>query len=315
MSESVLINAASVLAAAASAVEAYQIVTPPEVDFRVECSQAHSVRFYVANADFSAITGGAILPAYTATGVAATTGTNGTVYRIDAGSYDYVACVVTNDGAAPATVTVAVGYDLAAEAPTALFTVAEARAYDKAQLASATDYPSATIIAKEAEVRAFLTRICGVDFIPTAHADEYHDGDGGCALLLDWPKVTSITAASLRSGVTWTPLTADELAALHVAESGVLVSEGGHWPRGVGNVKVSYVAGHAAVPPEIKDAALRWCVGGLPTSNVPFAAESYDAGGIDVSYASGDGFNDAWHRDATVRRAIRLYTMRVPGIA
>ena len=195
----------------------------------------------------------------------------------------------------------------------ALFTVAEARAFDKLQLASATTHTDAEIIAKEAEIRAFLTKVCHVDFIPTVHTDEYQDGYDSSSLLLDWPKVTAISAASTRSGTTWTALTAAQIAALlPVAGSAYWCDD--YWPAGVGNVKLTYTAGYAAVPDAIKRAALLIAVTDMPTSNVPFSAESYDAGGMNVSFAQGDGYAGAWHRIAEVRRAIRLYSHQTTGI-
>lgn len=198
---------------------------------------------------------------------------------------------------------------------TPLFTVAEARAFDKLQLASATTYPAATIIAKEAEIREFLSRVCGVDFIPTTHTDEYHDGDGTGTLMLDWPKVTSITAASTRSDTTWTDLDATELGQLQVSDTGIVYWDGSYWPRGTRNLKFTYAAGYTAVPTAVKRAALLIAVTELPTSNVSFSAESYEGGGMNVSFAEGDGYNGAWSRIAEVRRAIRLYSRRLPGVA
>ena len=120
----------------------------------------------------------------------------------------------------------------------ALFSVAEARAFDKAQLASTTDYPNASIIAKEVEIRAFLARVCGVDFIATTHTDEYHDGDWSHTLMLDWPLVTAVTAVSYREDATWTAFTADELADLqslrhrHPLPRGRRVAGGRAQPQG-----------------------------------------------------------------------------------
>jgi len=199
--------------------------------------------------------------------------------------------------------------------PTALFTTAEARAFDKAQLASATDFPDADIIAKEVEIRAFLTRVCSVDFIKTTHTDEYQDGYGGSSIAVDWPLVTAVTAASLRSDTTWTPLTATEIGQLQVYDTGEVYWEGGYWPAGRRNVKLTYTAGYAATPDLIKRAALRIVTLELPTSNVPFTAESYDAGGMSVNFANGDGFKGHWHRDPEVMRAIRMYDYSLPGIA
>jgi hypothetical protein len=196
-----------------------------------------------------------------------------------------------------------------------LFTVAEARAFDKRQLEDSESYSDAAIIAKEAEIRAFLTQACGVDFVSTVHTDEYQDGLGSGTLLLDWPLVSSVSAASTRSGTTWTALTSDELTMLQVFDTGEIWWDGGYWPHGRRNVKLTYAAGYATVPAEIKRAALLVAVTELPTSNVPFSADSYDAGGMSVSFAQGDGFNDNWSRIAEVRRAMRLYSRRLPGIA
>jgi hypothetical protein len=314
MSETVLVNAATVAAGDPCDVEAYLLVVPPEVDFRIVCDKAYTVNFYVANADFSDVDDAAELSG-TEDSHAATTGI---VYRIDAGSYDYVAAVVTNeDGADDATVTVAVGFDLVAEAATALFTVAEARAFDDAQLATVADFPSATIIAKEAEIREWFGRIFGVDFITTAHTDEYHDGDGDSVLLLDWPRVQSVTAASYRvpGATTWTALTATELGLCQFDRLGRLVWECGCWPDGMRTAKVSYTAGHATVPARIKRAALQLCVEELVSSNVPYDATSFDAGGGSYSIARADGYADQWLRTPDGMAAYRAYSMKLPGIA
>lgn len=200
---------------------------------------------------------------------------------------------------------------------TALFTEAEARAFNNGILADAEKYPTAAITAKEAEIRAFFLDTCGVDFFPTTHSNEYRSGDGSRCLLVKWPLVTSITSASLRSGTVWTALTAGELGNIYIDPDGgfMLYREDGQWPYGIGNVKLTYVAGHAAVPGPIKDAALRIAVTELPATNRPFSADSYDAGGVNVSFAAGDGFNGAWHSIAEVRRAIRMYSRKLPGIA
>lgn len=198
-----------------------------------------------------------------------------------------------------------------------LFTAAEARAFNRGQLADESTYSDSAITSKESEIREWLTRVCGVDFVSTTHTDEYHSGDGTAYLVLDWPRVSSVTAASTRSGSTWTALTADELADLHAASdaTGLLYREGSYWPRGVRNLKLTYVAGYSAVPALVKRAALLIAVAELPTSNVPMQAESWDDGGVSVSFARGDGFNDAWHRIPDVVKAIRLYSHRPPAVA
>jgi len=252
MAETLLVDAATVLAGASTTVEAFAPAVP-NPQFRVACNQIHSVRFYVADADFSVITAAAIIPAYTVTAVASTTGTLGNVYTIDLGAYDYVAAVATNNSAFSSVVSIAAGYDLVAEAPSALFTVAEARLHDKAQLASATDFPNAVIITEEAKIRTLFLGACGRDFFPTVHTDEYQDGYGMSSIMLDWPLVMAVSAASIRSDTTWTPLTVAELAQLQPLDTGELYWDGGTWPSGRRNVKVTYTAGYATVPPLIHE--------------------------------------------------------------
>ena len=201
--------------------------------------------------------------------------------------------------------------------PTALFTEAEARAFDKGQLADEIAYPTADITAKEAEIREWLTKVCGVDLIPTTHADELQSGDGTATLLLNWPRVQSVTAASTRSGTTWTALTAAELALVVVDPdgTGMLYRDGAYWPAGVGNVKVTYKAGYTAVPALIKRAALMICVNELPASNAPWDASSYEAGGVSWSLARGDGYQGNWSSIPDVMKAIRAHSYSTSGIA
>jgi hypothetical protein len=196
-----------------------------------------------------------------------------------------------------------------------LFTVAEARAFGKGELASAADYPDAAIIAAELEIRTYLERATGVNFIPTTHTDEMHSGDSSYALLLDWPLPTSILAVSLRSDTTWTALTAPEIAQIQMSGTGVIYRDGAVWPAGFANVKLTYVAGHAIVPPEIARAARRMVIARLPVSNTPFQADSYEAGGTSYSWQRGDGYMGSWDSDPVVMAAIRMYDLKTPGIA
>lgn len=199
---------------------------------------------------------------------------------------------------------------------TALFTTAEARAYAGSKLASETDYPTVAITAAEIEIRELFVEVTACDFFPTTHSDEYHSGDGSSILTVNWPLVTSVTAASLRSDTTWTALTAGELADLYVDPDRTrsIVWETNVWTDGTRNVKVTYVAGYTSVPKVIKDAALQVLVTSLPLSNRSRYADSYSADGVSVSFNLGDGFRDNWHAIPEVRRALRLYSERLPGL-
>ena len=198
-----------------------------------------------------------------------------------------------------------------------LFTVAEATGLRQGPARRPdADFTTTAIIAKEAEIRQWLTRACGVDFIPTVHTDEVVDGYGNSEVMLDWPSLTTLTAASYRSygTATWTALTSDQLAVCQATTEGLLIWEGGYWPKGSRTVKVTYTAGYVTVPALIKRAALRVAVMELPAQNAPWTADGYDAGGSSFSFTRGDGFNGAWSSDPDVMRAIRMYDRHLPGI-
>jgi len=199
----------------------------------------------------------------------------------------------------------------------ALFTAAEARAFDRGQLADSSLYPDADITAKAAEIKQWLERACGVEFETATHTNELHSGDGTAFLTLCWPLAATVTGGSIRSGTSWTALTAAELANIHIDPDHTdrLYREGAVWPAGLNNIEVTYTAGHATVPYLIKRAALWICVTEMPSQAISGAASDYDDGTMSVSYAVGDGFNGAWHSHAEVRKAINLYSQRLPGIA
>jgi len=198
-----------------------------------------------------------------------------------------------------------------------LFTISEARAFDKGQLASVSDYPDLAINAKELEIRQFLAQAMGADAIPTAHT-ETHDGDGSDYLVLRWPLVTEVTALSI-DGVA---VAAEFLNASDYAdgmaidyERGMITRRGGIFAAGWSNVDITYTAGYALPPELVKRAALMLAVNELPAQNAPWQAESFEAGGTSFSWTRGDGYRGNWSGIPDVQRAINLYTRRMPGVA
>lgn len=133
------------------------------------------------------------------------------------------------------------------------FTVAEARAanYLGGALSNTTTFTDAIIEAMRTAVEQALEQACGVAFEPRTVTSERYDGDGGTDLLLIWPLVTAVSAASIGG----TALTAAELAALITYTDGRLYHSSG-WTAGRGNVLVSYTHGYATVPGRVKRAAL-----------------------------------------------------------
>lgn len=199
----------------------------------------------------------------------------------------------------------------------AMFTTAEARAFDKAQLASATDYPDLTITTKEAELREWFCQIFGVDFIPTSHTDTL-DGDGSDFLLLRWPLITEVTAISI-DGVAVDAAylnPTDYGSGLAIdAYKGIITSRGLTFTAGWSNVEVTYTAGHATVPARIKRAALQMALAELVPSNMPVEADGYDIGATSVNFGRADGWRENWFQSPDGQAAFRAYSMKMPGIA
>lgn len=134
-----------------------------------------------------------------------------------------------------------------------LFTIAELRDFDDAKLASTTEYTAALIAEKRAEITDFFDRVCGVSFIPRYSRDVF-EGDGSDSLELLHMRVTKILAVSVNG----TALSAGDIAALDVYESGKLVRSVGWWPRSSSprrNIVVEYEHGWAVPPATIAKAA------------------------------------------------------------
>lgn len=178
----------------------------------------------------------------------------------------------------------AVTYTYTEDSALVLFTVAEARDFDKALLKSGTIFPDADISTKEAEIRAKFERIIGVALTPTV-ATEYRDGTGAAELYLGrhnpWaeptPRPVSVTSITIiDTDGTETSFTESELADV-VAYPHKLVRRSGRFPVGHRNIKVVYTHGYTTPPADIKTAALHACVQELvPTSLPPSVVDGGD---------------------------------------
>lgn len=123
------------------------------------------------------------------------------------------------------------------------FTTAEAEAY-LGDLAPA----AAEIDAGREVVESRFERICRVAFVPRQETETL-SGDGGCKLMLRWPRVREVVSAT------------DDGVVLDVVEVRPIpigaYREAG-WPSGVSNLEVVYEHGWPAPPAEVKRAALRY---------------------------------------------------------
>lgn len=138
-----------------------------------------------------------------------------------------------------------------------LFTIAEARAFDNAALASVTDYPEADIRAARAGIADFFESVTDVSFIPR-YGRKVLDGPGARDLWLPVKQLRTLLAAS----VAGTAFTASEIADVEVYEYGKLYRpstwDSYVWGEGAArrNVTVAYEHGYQSVPWDIHQAAL-----------------------------------------------------------
>jgi hypothetical protein len=152
------------------------------------------------------------------------------------------------------------------------FTVAEARAFDNAALASETSYPNAKIAAGRDLVEDELEVACGVAFVPRARRVSL-PGAGRAELVLPDRRVRSLLSGSVGG----TALTDPELAAITLRPEGVAYRQSG-WPSSASapfNVWLHYAVGYDAPPERIKRAALVLLRHRLVASNIEDRAISY----------------------------------------
>ena len=204
-----------------------------------------------------------------------------------------------------------------AVASATLFTVAEARAFDSARLANVTDYTTGAIEECETRIREFFAHVCGVSFVPVIETLEIHDGSGTRDIMLDHPRVTSVSAANI-DGVALTAgdlLTTDYDAGLAIdAKTGVISRRNNTWDAGESNVTVTYTHGYAAVPTAVKRAALILCVNQMQASNLSDRVTNYSdaTGSYQLSYA---GPAPHWTGIPEVDAVLAEYNETLPGIA
>ena len=132
--------------------------------------------------------------------------------------------------------------------PVPYFTVAEARALQP--LNDAATYPDAAIDAARVGAEEAIEEACGVAFVPRTAAETL-DGAGATGLALRWPKVRTVTSAS----VDGTALTAAELLEVKTTSTGLYWPA--YWAVGTSNLVVEYEHGFDVPPYRGKSAALR----------------------------------------------------------
>jgi hypothetical protein len=197
-----------------------------------------------------------------------------------------------------------------------LFTVAEARAFDKLQLANATSYPDADIILTEARIRAQFERNVSVSFVPVS-VTKRMSGDGSNEIILPHQEVSAVTACVIYNpdGSVNETLDADDLADLAIEPYGLVARcSRGVFIRGRRNVEITYTHGYANVPADIKRVALIVCCLEMIPTDISDRTTSFSDGNMtfQMSRAGGPGH---WYGYDTVDAVLRGYDRTLPGIA
>jgi|LSQX01.2.fsa_nt_gb hypothetical protein len=200
-------------------------------------------------------------------------------------------------------------------APTALYTVEEARTFDKGQVAK-NGYTDAEIEMVEARTRARFARLCGVQFIPTS-TDEHLDGDGMSKILLPYVRVTAVTACVIydADGNAYETFAAEDIADLAVYPEGAVVRKTrGSFLKGARNVHMTFTHGYEAVPEAIKWAALRVCMWEIvpQDGDQRMTALTADGRTWSMAVAGRAGF---YYGLPEVDEVLKEYDERIPSIA
>jgi hypothetical protein len=191
------------------------------------------------------------------------------------------------------------------------FTVAEARVFDNAALASVTTYPVETIVAGRELVEAELEVACGVAFVPRS-ARARVAGRGRRELVFPNRYPRSLVSVS----VDGTALSQAELDAIVLRDEGVAWRPT-PWPESSANpynVQAHYAHGYDEPPPRMKRAALVLLRHRLVASNIEDRAISYtDELGTRALAVAGRRGQPFGIPD--VDAAVADYDERIPGIA
>lgn len=199
----------------------------------------------------------------------------------------------------------------------ALFTVAEARAFDKGQLADAEQYPDDAIQAAEALVADLFYQICGVRFEPTTEADVMTDGTGMDTLWVRQHRLQTVTACAVydASGQLSHSFDEADLADLAVYPEGRIVRRTrGVFAWGRRNVKLSYVHGWPSPPAAVSRAALRLAVDELVASDISSRVTQMADGELRYNFSVAGRGKTEWTGIPAVDTVLRTYNESIVGL-
>lgn len=128
-----------------------------------------------------------------------------------------------------------------------LFTIAQARAYDRSALADTTNYPDAAIREARAGIADFFQEVCDQAFIPRYGVQEFSGGAADAVRIADENLVKILRVSNSGASL--------GLSGITLGENGRVWRSAG-WPAGYRNLRVEYEHGMTATPYRIHQAAL-----------------------------------------------------------
>ena len=205
-----------------------------------------------------------------------------------------------------------------------LFTLTEARAADRMQLADSSIYTDAALDEARSRIEDDFQDICGQSFIPR-YVFEHYDGRGTQFFMLrHWSDnapdvvVRSIDYRTIGT-LTWTAFTPSELSDVFVDNTGLLRRELGvpFW-LATQNVRIGYEYGYKQVPLAIKRAALRLLVSstaaGQVSTNLPERATSFATADGTFRLAT-PGMRGSWYGLPEVDAVLARFSERTRAFA
>jgi len=208
-----------------------------------------------------------------------------------------------------------------------LFEVADARAFDKRQLANATNFPDAAILAARTLITERFERICKVSFVPRYRFRAISGADWFEFQLPDQP-ITAIRSIATRApgASAYVPYSAAQLAALDSDLATGIVTRGSMY-YGTSlyselrlpslTVQVGYEYGYAQPPEPIRRAALIAVVNQLVLTNISERTTSWsDPSGAGTFRMATPGMGrNSWFGIPNVDAVLSDYMESTVGIA
>lgn len=195
--------------------------------------------------------GSVVVPAGTPTGGAVTAPRTVTLTAAQTADLDLLTCTWKNAGG------VTVGSTVVHVVGGVYASLSEIRARDRVLSDPGTD-AAETLRRARAEAEHQFEKTMGQAFVPRFDVARLN-GSGRATLTLPWAALRRVRWVRVWSGLTYTSLTADEVAGIRDSEAGIAVRpDWSVWPWGRANIEIGYEHGWDAPPPDLQRALIQY---------------------------------------------------------